>query len=678
MAISATLARQADASDPQACVWVSANAGTGKTTVLVRRFVRALLAGTPPDAILCLTFTKAAAMEMSNRLLKQLAAWPAMEEDELRRQLRKELDREKPGCDVEAHELETARALFARVLDTPGGLKIMTIHSFCDRVLRRFPLEADVAPGFTLFSDDDAGVARDQAAAAALELATGGEDDELEQALATVIAYAGEESFQSLSRELLNRKEPLPEGGGDLEAVLREVFGAGEGDTPETLADAQCGVCSEAVLGSAWVLMESEKVTDQNLGIALAEARRAQGAQRRAALTKAFLTAEGKARSDARFITKAVQTKEPGLTAALRAARDEFARLETQRHAAETVTASAALFKLAAVTATHYERIKAERNALDYQDLIQRASALLGERGSSWVLYRLDASIRHVLVDEAQDTNPEQWTIVSRLTQEFFTGEGAVADVRTVFAVGDEKQSIFGFQGADPTQFAIAGQRFKASAALSGVQWRDVPLTLSFRTVAPVLRAVDEVLGTMPEFGGSEPVRHDSHRADEAGLVEIWPPETAEKAEKGNAWQPLDDAGAEVAPSVRLAERIAGTIRDWLDNGEILASQGRPVEPGDILILLRKRAPFASLITRALRQRGVPVAGADRLILSSSIAVLDLLALGDFSAPAAGRSVARLRAEVAAVRLERRRSVRAGAWPRRLVAGRRCGQSRAC
>jgi ATP-dependent helicase/nuclease subunit A len=621
MPLTETLARQAAASDPSACAWVSANAGTGKTTVLVRRFVRALLAGAPPDAILCLTFTKAAAMEMSNRLLEKLSAWPAMAEDELGVRLCKELGRE-----AGAEEQEIARTLFARVLDAPGGLKIMTIHSFCDGVLRRFPLEAGVAPGFTLFTDAEAQAARDQAGVAALELAAS-RGGPLGDALGMVVAYAGEESFHGLLRQILGRKILSP-GMQDFGPPLRQVFGLNAGDTPDRLLGAQSALCPDALLASASVLCESDKVTDRNLGDALAAAQRAApGRPRLEALALAFLTAGGEPRSDLRFITKGMQKQHPGMTDALRSARNEFARLEQQRRAAETVTASAALFRLASVAAAHYERIKAERNALDYQDLIERASALLSHRGASWVLYRLDAAIRHVLVDEAQDTNPEQWTIVSRLTQDFFSGEGAAEGVRTVFAVGDEKQSIFGFQGADPTQFAIAGERFRDIAAQCGVKWQALPLTLSFRTVTPVLQAVDEVLSAIEDFSGAQP--HAAFRVGDAGLVELWPAETAVQAEKGDAWTPLDDASADLAPTMRLAERIAGTIREWLDNGELLVSQGRPVEPGDILILLRKRAPFAGLITRALRQRGVPVAGADRLTLSNSIAVLDLLALGE-------------------------------------------------
>jgi len=282
-----------------------------------------------------------------------------------------------------------------------------------------------------------------------------------------------------------------------------------------------------------------------------------------------------------------------------------------------------------------YADAKAHRAALDFDDLIRRTALLLSTSAQAqWVLYKLDGGLDHILVDEAQDTSPEQWKIVEALATEFFSGEGAAAGApRTLFAVGDEKQSIYGFQGAMPEKFAEVGRRFEAAAKAAGQNWRQVPLTLSFRTTKPVLDAVDHVfadpgLARQISTGGTA-IQHEAFRLGAAGVVEVWPPEIPEVVPAVETWAPLDEQPVAL-PVARLAERIADTIRDWLDRGEILQSEGRPIRAGDILILVRRRRPFATTVVAALKARNIAVAGADRIRLADQIAMQDLLALGDF------------------------------------------------
>ncbi|MDX2263930.1 MAG: double-strand break repair helicase AddA [Hyphomicrobiales bacterium] len=623
---------QALAADPTASVWVSANAGSGKTYVLVRRILRCLLSGAPPQSILCLTYTKAAAAEMSNRLLAELARWTADAPEALSRRLRGLL-----GRDPSDAEATLARALFAQVLDAPGGLKIFTIHSFCDRVLRRFPLEAGLSPGFAVMDDEAAAAALREAAAEALNLASSGENPALSAAMETVAALVAEDGFMRLLRDALSRRR-------DIEAVLRRqspeddveayeaALGVALGLAPgETLAAVEAAMDDILTRGeiaeAAAVLLASSKKTDHDRGKDLAAAARC-GAPMREALAPVFLTTEGEPRD--RFITKEIAERRPDIAAMLTTARDAYARLETKALAAEAASATAALMRLAREAIARYQAAKSDAGAADYQDLIEKTLSLLGGRSASWVLYQLDSAVRHVLIDEAQDTNPDQWLIMRRLTEEFFAGEGAAEDARSVFAVGDEKQSIFGFQGAEPKRFRDAGAAYADEVRGAGGVWRDVSLSLSFRTVPAVLEAVDLTFrdaSGLTAAGGA--VAHAAHRTGQGGVVELWPTVKPGDRGGGDAFEPFDDEAAAQPPAERLADQIALQIRRWLDEGETLASAGRPVRAGDILILLRKREPFARAVIKACRERGVPVAGADRLRIATQLAVLDLLRLGD-------------------------------------------------
>lgn len=635
---------QLQATDPAASAWVPANAGTGKTYVLVRRILRLMLSGADPQTVLCLTFTNAAAAEMASRLLAELGAWTAKPEDELRQTLEELL-----GRPAGADDLRLARRLFAQVIDTPGGLKIMTIHGFCGQVLRRFPLEADVPANFTALDESEARILLQEAAAAVLTDAAAQARSPLGQALTVVIAHAGETRFHELLEDVLGQSEALQaliqqqrghEGCG-LDAAAQSLlheFGLKPEETCEALIAAQCGLCTDALLADAAAMLQAGAKKDQDPAKNLAAVRAASDPDAKAAaLFNFFLTKEGAARSDAAgsFITQAVRKRHPQLCEALRQARDRYAELERKLRAKRMIDASGALLRLADGIFARYEAFKSAKGALDYDDLIAKtASLLLDDRANAWVLYRLDNGIDHVLVDEAQDTSPAQWEVIKRLTAEFFAGDGARQGQRTVFAVGDEKQSIYGFQGAAPEQFAQMGRDFRQRAQAAGQDWRYAPLTLSFRSAAPVLSAVDRVFADPASVPGlsadRRAPRHSCHREGEPGLVEIWPAEKPERNLAGNVWEPPAEQKQGAKPADRLAARIADQIKAWLDGREWSQARGRPVRAGDILILVRRRKPFAEPMVAALKQRGIPVAGADRMRLNEQLAVMDLMSLGDF------------------------------------------------
>ena len=630
---------QREAADPRASAWVSANAGTGKTHVLTLRALRLMLAGTIPERILALTYTKAAAAEMSKRVYDTLAQWVTMDAAKLANELA-ELTAKRPSTD----DIKHARTLFTTAIETPGGLKVQTIHSFCERLLQRFPLEADVAPGFTILDEPTANTLQREAIDAVLALATRDKASLEGHALAAATRYAAEERFDELLRDAMRLRTRIeqvmrvdpghePDPLDVLEAALRRTLEVRPSATEEGLTSELAQVLRDGDLLRLRDALRGGGANDVKLANTVAAALSASSPRVRAeALEKFFCTEKGVARAG--LMGKALKAEFPDLDAIASSAQGRAVALVHERKGLYAVTATVALYRLAGAVLQHYTAAKARRAALDYDDLIAKTVSLLRTKDSTaWVLFKLDRGIDHILVDEAQDTSTEQWQVVEALANEFFTGLGQREGVRTLFAVGDEKQSIYSFQGAAPRKFAEMGQSFAVLAEAAAHTWRRIPLDLSFRTVAPILSAVDTVFADHDRTPGLTAeralVRHAVHRLGHGGLVEIWPVVEPEGGTQADAWSPLEEE-APRAPEVRLAERIASTIKHWLDNGERLASEDRPIRPGDVLILLRKRRPFAAPMVAALKAREIPVAGADRLRLSDQIAVEDLMSLGDF------------------------------------------------
>lgn len=636
-----TTARQREASDPTASVWVSANAGTGKTHVLTMRTLRLLLAGTPPERILCLTYTKAAAAEMATRVFSRLARWVTEANSALEDDLEKLL-----GRTATADECLTARTLFARAIETPGGLKVQTIHAFCERLLQRFPMEAGVAPGFQTLDDDLGRELKREAIERTLGEALADEGSDLGKALHTAIAFAAEQRFEDLLSQAIGERDWLAEldqyiDAGDNraaldrhEAVLRTLFELEPGLDLAVLRTKMDSVLSAGELSyAAQVLGEGTRTDQGNAAIYAAIAASKSQTERIGLFKTVLLTEKNEPRK--RLMTKGPQERDEGFHAKLLDARDRMAEYVRQELGVRCLQATLALLLLAGRVRHHYTQAKAGRAALDFDDLIERTVALLGDReATDWVLYKLDGGIDHILVDESQDTSPDQWRIVESLAAEFFAGAGAQETDRTLFAVGDEKQSIYSFQGAAPEMFSAMGEKFAQLSRASGRTWREVPLDLSFRTVAPLLGAVDQVFEDAARAPGlssaGRSIHHAVKRLGEGGLVEVWSTERPADVLTTEAFDPLAEQ-AVASPVERLSKRIAETIAGFVETGEILASKGRPIRPGDILILCRKRQPFAAPMVAALKAHNIPVAGADRLILSQQLAVQDLMALGQFT-----------------------------------------------
>jgi ATP-dependent helicase/nuclease subunit A len=619
--------KQRAAADPSVSAFVRANAGTGKTHVLVQRILRLCLAGASPGSILCLTFTKNAAAEMESRVLGELGKWATAEDEALLAHLEKLLAR--PPT---AEEMALARRLFASVIDAPGGLAIMTIHGFCERTLRRYAFEANVPPGFAVLTEEEARDALEAATAQAFADASVGP---LRDALGAIVAHANEADFAKVLNAMLARRAEIvhllqvsapDDPVGDIEARLRQIFEVDRDDDEESLRDRAGRLLDGGALADAIAALSLGGKTDlDGMARLQAIARATSSEQKFEALRFFFLTKDGDPRKS--LMTKTIKAKAPALYERLDAAQAEFVALDRRLCGLKVITATAALLRLTAAIFERYEMEKRARGAVDFEDLIERTIGLLSRADAAdWVLYQLDARIDHILVDEAQDTSPAQWRIVEMLTSDFFSGHGARASIPTVFAVGDEKQSIYGFQGARPEELQRSSASYERKAREAGFGWRGVNLGLSFRTLAPVLEAVDRVTADLPGLSDGERVPHIAYRGAAGGLVELWEPERGEQEEKGSVW----DIGAPRPgsdPATALAARVAAKIKQWLDAGEILASTGRPIAPGDILILLRKREPMARLLNAALKRQGVPVAGADRMALLDELAAMDLLSL---------------------------------------------------
>ncbi len=634
-ALAETTSLQRQASDPSASVWVSANAGTGKTHVLTNRVLRLLLSGTKPERILCVTYTKAAAAEMSERIFDRLAKWVMASEDDLRTALH-----DLKGAPAKQAECDYARTLFTSAIETPGGLKVQTIHAFCERLLQRFPLEAGIAPGFRILDETEAKSLIRDSIDRVLVRATADPSHRLGLALSNAIAYAADDRFDDILNQALDERQWLKDmhaitstDANGVSSMLHRHFSVQEDISVTQLTNDMAAVLSDKQLEATRDVLKTGTKSDVTAAHHLNRALYAKNSNLRAeALTAFFMTTENKLRS--RIMTKGLGESHSDKLAMLTAASHAFFTLFETRLARTVIDASTSLYTIADAVMQNYTSAKKHQSALDFTDLISSTANLLTHKtGAEWVLYKLDEGIAHILVDESQDTSPDQWRLISALSTEFFTGLGASDETRTVFAVGDEKQSIYSFQGAAPKEFAKQGAKFKTLAHTSGQPWHQVPLTLSFRTTEPVLKAVDEVFSDATRTPGlsstESDVEHLIKRVGQAGVFEVWPTESTEKVEDTDPWSPLGEP-LRGDPVANVADRVAGTIEHWIKSGETLDSTGQPIKPGDILILVRKRQPFTPAMVAALKARNIPVSGADRIDLLNQIAIQDLLSLADF------------------------------------------------
>lgn len=602
--------------------WILANAGSGKTTALTARVVRLLLLGVPPERIVCITYTKAAAAEMRARVLKRLRELLLMGEAEAREKIE-----ELVGTPATEEMLTRARQLFGTVLDsTSGGVMLTTIHGFCQTILRRFPLEAGIAPHFTVLED---GAAEDVIARAKHALLTGIEtaDEALRDALALIGARGGEYGFEAITDDILrNRRHWVEIWRAKSPEALRDAIyifhGVAADTTHERLERSVCEALSAAeetaLRGQLPAMLAHSKKTEQKYGAGIA--RWLEAADRRAGIpeiTKLFLKEDGELRADLLKLEAADHVK-PLAKAALRYT-EQLAALTCAEESFAVAVLARALLDL-------YQAGKAAAHALDYDDLIDHMLRLVSHPETlGWVMSKLDHRIDHLLIDEAQDNSSAQWQLARVLVEELIAsndGVGSGGLPRTLLVVGDEKQSIYSFQGAAPEQFQRYRQSFTSMLEGSFSPLAERALETSYRSAASVLAVVDavaaqpEIAAALTKSGALHP--HQLARTHAAGKVVLHPPILApEKITLPPMTIPMEYTISQSAAQM-LAENIADTAQQQLAAG---------ARAGDILILVHKRKPMVQPLIRALQRRGIPVAGIDRLTLSEHLAVRDLFAL---------------------------------------------------
>ncbi|MBV9330640.1 MAG: double-strand break repair helicase AddA, partial [Alphaproteobacteria bacterium] len=625
----------AAAADPSTSAWVTANAGSGKTHTLTDRVTRLLLGGAAPGRILCLTYTKAAAAEMQSRLFGRLGSYSMLPD----RKLRCMLDR--IGAN-EISDLAAARRLFAQALETPGGLKIQTIHGFCQSLLTLFPLEAGVAPGFSVLDEPAATNLMNEARVRMLERAGKG-GTVLSTALSRLVTEITEQRLDEIlqsslgsDRRRLMRFLASPMVAGGLEQHVRVTHGIAGTDTEDSLTEHFCATLSadRGILEEIADWLDGGLTSDRQKSGQLRRALAAKSARVMFQhLRSAFLKSDGEAYQ--RLVTSRLQDTNDRLSGYLQAFVERLYACDLQRNAANAASLCHSILVVAQSVHDEYALLKNARAALDYDDLVLETRHLLEQSAAAqWVLFKLDGGIDHVLIDEAQDTSPDQWTIVRALTEEFFAGSGIRRDstVRTIFAVGDEKQSIFSFQGAEPDQFEAFRLYFEERVLGAGHEFSNTPLVVSRRSTPEILAFVDEVFRPREAREGLTsqrvPIEHVAERAGVPGRVEFWPAIVDDNPSDTDPDREMNLPQTSAAS--RLAERIAGLIGQWLAQKTNLPGRGRPIAPSDIMILLPRREPFGPLIIRALKDRSIPVSGADRMRLTDELSVQDLIALGRF------------------------------------------------
>ncbi|API60742.1 double-strand break repair helicase AddA [Tardibacter chloracetimidivorans] len=628
------LDNQAVAADPRKHAWVSASAGTGKTQVLTARVLRLLLNGADPAGILCITFTKAGAAEMAERLNGVLARWVRCPDKELRQHL---FNLGEPNDD---QMIARARTLFARVLEAAGGLRIETIHAFAQSLLAAFPMESGVAPGFAALDERSTEVLKRRVLAEVLVEAERTGDPILDDFRAISVRMGDGGKLMQMLGRMTNHAAALQafRSREEITPRLRRFL-----DVPEDVDGAMAAACADssfpveivrriAAANAAWATKTG--LTHADVIAAWLAASPADRARLLPDLLSVACTKDGKLRA----VQKGQRGTEPEYASLCERLHDSCSAILDLRARADLAEWLGVTLRAGWQVAQGYAAEKERQGVIDYGDMIERAAALLsGDGMGAWVRYKLDQKLDHILIDEAQDTNRAQWTIASRLTEEFFAGEGARGLRRTVFAVGDFKQAIFSFQGTDPREFDQARQWFDGQVRQSGGRLHDLDLAQSFRSTGAVLDVVNRLIADLgPEAFGLDrgiPL-HQTSRTGEAGQVILLPPTREALPDEDDQEDAPEGEEEWVGGHERLhAQKLARQIAEWVDpvNPFRLEAKGRPLKAEDILVLVRSRGDFTALLVARLHEEGVAVAGVDRLRLTAPLAVQDMLALIRFA-----------------------------------------------
>src|SRR5258706_6953917 len=633
----AVRAIQARASDPASSAFVSANAGSGKTHVLVQRVIRLLLNGVAPEKILCITFTKAAAANMAERVFSTLGHWVTLDDTALDAAIR-----DAGIARPDAKLLMRARELFACALETPGGLKVQTIHALCTRLLQQFPFEANVPARFSVLDDRDQNEMMERANLAVLLEASRDPESTTGRALNIAMASAADVTFKDVVREACLSRDHFmawTDSAGSADAAAAQMSAELGVDPGDYIEDVEREIVDGPHLPrSRWedvaAILDTGNKSDQDQAARLRDALAFAGSSQVDEYLGVFPT-------DERTPRKSVVTRRfcDNNRAIANLFEQESRRIEAlieRRRAVTTRDRTQALLHIATSAAANYRREKQERGLLDYDDLIDKALEMLDRVSAGWVHYKLDRGVDHVLIDEAQDTSPRQWEIVGHIISEFTSGKGARDGVvRTIFAVGDEKQSIFSFQGAAPHEFDSRRKGLERKFIDAGLKFDPVSFTYSFRSGPAILQSVDFVFRDQEIYRSihaenAYPV-HETLADAGPSLIDLWELQLPDGKQDIEGWRAPFDGLSQTSPEVKLARRIQAEIKRLVESGTMTGHAGdrRPLRYGDMLVLVRRRGNAFDAVIQALKHANIPVAGADRLKLTEHIAIIDLMNLAD-------------------------------------------------
>ncbi|MDR0803806.1 MAG: UvrD-helicase domain-containing protein [Rickettsiales bacterium] len=568
------------AADPQRNIRVQANAGTGKTFVLIQRLLRILFRGRPGDGVLCLTYTNAGASEMKNRILRALREWAVADDARLRELLADVAPTKIPTND----DLTRARAVFFHFLDNPETLQISTIHSFCEMVLRRFPIEAGISPTWRLIQGAEQRRVMHDAFA---RLVATNEERTL-VAFDRVAGQVAESNLDDLTNVLIgqyrrffhfNDREQFIEASRKYLATSDAARANFYSDSAvRNRRDLEAVIRDDLLKKpNAWLVGYLNILTEFNAG----------------KIGFGDYKIDGRIKRDYLAAERALWTE---------------CREETVNQ--QIFDNSVAFFDLCDAYARSYKSVKQSLGALDFDDLLMRTRDLFGNpQYFGWVLSGLDNNLRHILVDEAQDTSPEQWDILTALSSDFQATGDAGENPRSLFVVGDTKQSIYSFQGASPDAMAAAINQMSQNIGVSGRGIESLNLDTSFRTLPEILKVVDYFFSDTSIINFTKFVNnlHMIFRTDGAGLVNVNP-----------LMSVPDDSNTETMRTEYI-KKIATDIENLV--------KIKDENPYDIMVLVQRRGPLAPMLDNELKLRGVPVAGSDRIILGEFLLIRDFLRL---------------------------------------------------
>ncbi|BET36139.1 MULTISPECIES: UvrD-helicase domain-containing protein [Wolbachia] len=623
---------RSNAINPNFSVWVSASAGTGKTKILIDRVLRLLLEN--KRNILCLTFTNAAANEMEDRIYSTLSKWAIYPEGILvadLEQLAQCVTRENKDY------LTRARRLFSELENL--GLNIQTIHAFCYKLISSFPTEAGIAPNCTLSECKELHsiifektlhneTVQDDINIIAAEFDENKLSDLLytlcikRSALENNLGYIKDKlsapdkihDLQSETIEQIKRLAKILSEGSKRDqsysAILYDWCNSRKSSVPNVVIQvADTGIQKKRNMDPSVSYLDDNKIEN---------------------LAKVFLKSESyEKKSISSIITKGALEKFEDVEQMIESIQNALFTHVKDINSYQIFARTSSLLSIFKVYVDLYNSEKSKNALLDYDDIINLATNLLSNPGyKDWILFNLDQKIDHILVDEAQDNSISQWKIITNLCNEFFTGGD---EKRTLFVVGDVKQSIYRFQGANPHLFNYMQQYFHTKTG--GRDWVSCQLEKSFRSTPEVLMLVDRIFNNFREeisFNDNK-IKHIPYRENDQGYIEIWPLLPGYEEEEQQALQiHLTQRKDYVVKDRLLAQAIAQRIHNWLNEGRILVAKDRHIEPRDIMILVRQRNVLVDYIISELKKVNVPVIGRDYFRIMDYIAVQDLIALAEF------------------------------------------------